>query len=220
MHATRLELVTLRHRNAPPPSLLALGACLALCLLIPEPRAAAQPPEGRLNVMSTPLGEVVIDGESVGARTPARALTLAAGVHEVSVRFPGSGRTASPQRVEVRAGETSFAFFRDRPAEGDLEASCTRGEDEACWMLALNTIEGGELAAAKPHLEAYLRHFPEGAYAETARAMLAAMPAEGHADDGPHLSSAGAFAAILAFALVIGLGFGGLRSRARHGGRG
>ena len=220
MHAPRLELVALRQRNAPPPSFVAFGVLLALCVLVPTERAVAQAPAGRLNVMSTPLGEVVVDGEPVGARTPAPALTVAAGVHEVSVRFPGSGRTASPQRVEVRAGETAFAYFRDRPAEGDLEASCTRGEDEACWMLALNTLEGGELAAAKPHLEAYLRHFPEGAYAETARAMLEASGAERRAEAGPHISSAGAFAAILAFALIFGLGFGSHRARARNGGRG
>ncbi len=169
--------------------------------------AASAQAAGRLHVTSTPLGEVIVDGHPTGARTPAPRIALPAGEHEVTVRFSRTGRTAPAQRVTVRAGGTAFAFFRDRPADADLERACTGGEDAACWMLAFREVERGDGAAAEPRLEDYLRHFPDGAYAETARSMLVTLRAE-------RLEAQGARRGwLVAVALVVAatLAFFGLR---------
>jgi hypothetical protein len=155
-----------------------LASSLPFVLLVAGASAHAEPRLGHVHVMSNPLGEVLVDGRPTGVRTPARALELEPGEHQVTVRFPESGRTAEPRRVTVRSGATAFAYFRDRARGVELDATCADGDETSCIDRAMRELERGDLAAAEPELEAYLRLFPDGAYAEAARSMLATLAHE------------------------------------------
>jgi hypothetical protein len=200
-------------------SLVVSGLLLTL-LVVDGGAASAQRAPGRLNVMSSPLGEVIVDGRPTGARTPAPALEVAPGEHRVTVRFPGSGRTATPRRVRVESGTTAFAYFRDRAPNAALDATCADGDETSCFQLALREVERGDHAAAEPRLEAYLRLFPDGVYATTARSMLVTLAAEREAAGEPERAGpSGALAAFGGIVLAASLGLLGVRSLRRRGPR-
>lgn len=68
--------------------------------------------EGRLTVTSEPWGAVYVDGKRVAAETPAYQIRVLAGVHQVKVFYPDTGRYSASRTVTVRAGEPVAIGFR------------------------------------------------------------------------------------------------------------
>jgi class 3 adenylate cyclase len=59
---------------------------------------------GKLELVVTPWGEVLIDGKSRGISTGAKSFDLSPGAHTIEIRNTGS--PAHVQKVQVKAGET------------------------------------------------------------------------------------------------------------------
>lgn len=83
----------------------------------PEPRQEEDEDEdnegqGRVTVYSKPKGDILIDGNGTGERTPG-TVEVEPGRHEVQVRFEG-GEESEKKIIRVRKGSRIKLFFREK----------------------------------------------------------------------------------------------------------
>jgi hypothetical protein len=125
-------------------------------------------PLGRISIVAAPNGEVVLDGHGTGIFTPNDRLETSPGVHEVVVRDVRSGIASPPQRVEVRAGETTFVYARPLPATAD-PAACEGVDHAACFRAIERAMRAGDRVQARRLARRYVARYPEGAYLRLAK---------------------------------------------------
>lgn len=68
--------------------------------------------QGRVTVYSKPKGDIMIDGDGTGERTPG-TVEVEPGRHEVQVRFEG-GEESEKKIIRVRKGSRIKLFFREK----------------------------------------------------------------------------------------------------------
>jgi hypothetical protein len=83
----------------------------------PEPRSEENEDDekdgqGRVTVYSKPKGDILIDGNGTGERTPG-TVEVEPGRHEVQVRFEG-GEESEKKIIRVRKGSRIKLFFREK----------------------------------------------------------------------------------------------------------
>lgn len=77
-----------------------------------EEREEEEEGQGRVTVYSKPKGDIMIDGNGTGERTPG-TVEVDPGRHEVQVRFEG-GEESEKKIIRVRKGSRIKLFFREK----------------------------------------------------------------------------------------------------------